>query len=217
MLLLASEDNIKLWRKYESSFKKYFELKVTKDKPYNIKKYLETPIDILFLDDLDQFELQYYKQFKTNEHSFSYVALYGKMIPHRDIETYQTEIVDRIIYTKIDEQFYKWSIISVLRRFWSSYSKPSTIIYKNIIADFIEQKFWTNKKQIELTPKESSILRLLLINKNEYVKKAAIFKQIWGHTDDDTTRTVDQTLFKLKRKMGKDLFVITRNKGVMLK
>ena len=216
VLLLTDLKNRQLWEKYEKDFKKYFKLEIIKDDPSNISKYLDKPIDILFLDNPHKFKLQFYRVFKKNEQSFSYIALYDEMDPSRDSETYQIEIVDRIIYSNIDENLYKWSIISTLRRFWDSYSKPSTIIYKHIVADFIERRFWINKKRVELTPKESSILRILLMNKKEYVKKNFIFKEIWGFKEDNT-RTVDQTLFKLKRKIGSSCFLITRNKGVMLR
>ena len=108
-----------------------------------------------------------------------------------------------------------WQTISILRRYWSTYSKPTTIIYKGIIADFIEKKVFLDGKNINLTNKEFSLLRFFLENKSKYFSKQEIFEKVWKIKDVDITRVLDQILFKLKKKIGSQFFSVSRKMGVI--
>ena len=194
-------EKVKLMAK---DWEKYFEINIILDTPKNLSKYVNSAIDILFLwsEDLNFFKLSYYSILqKTNPH-FKYVAI-KKEVEKTDFEIYKL-LVDDIVYTDI-WKVAKWKSISILRRYWNTFSKPSTIIYKDIIADFVDNNISVNGQQIELTKKESQLLKLFLRNPGIFLDKNDIFKKIWGF-DEDTSRTLDQMIFKLKKKIGKKYF-----------
>lgn len=214
ILVLVKPKVQKLWMKNHGEFNKYFEMEDVVDEPKNITKYLNKPIDILFIDDPKYWENEFYKTWQEKNKSFQYVVFQKEPDPSNDISILKN-LADRIIYTNISQKLLYWEIMSTLRRYWNAYSKPSTIIYRGIIADFIESKFTVNKEEVSLTPKEIAILRMLISNPKRYLDKKEIFKKVWGY-DEDNTRTLDQTLFKLRRKVGKEYFVVTKNKGVKI-
>lgn len=210
-LVKASEH--KRWQELEAEWKRFFDLEHFIDTPDNITKYLRKRVDILFLDDTSKFELSYYRTFKDHSHSFAYLAVRDLPEPEADVEAFK-KLVDRIIYTGISDKYTKWTTISSLRRYWDIYSKPSTIIFKGIIADFVDNKFTINGTEVKLTGKEIDLLRYFLKHRDEFIPKRRLFKDVWGYEEMDSTRTVDQMLFKLKTKIGKEYVTIVRNKGV---
>ena len=104
-----------------------------------------------------------------------------------------------------------------LRRKWDSFSNGSIIIYEDLIVDFVENRVIVNGKNISLTSKELKLLRFFLLNKKTFKTRKEIFKHVWGYDDNDSTRSVDQMIFKLKNKVGKKYFTTSRLKGFMLK
>lgn len=209
-LVKASEHSS--WKELEKEWRRYFDLEHFIDTPENISKYLKKRVDILFLDDISKFDLSYYRTFKDHSQTFAYIAV--KNLPNEaDADAFKL-LVDRIVYTGISPRYLKWTTISSLRRYWDVYSKPSTIIFKDLIADFNENKFTVNGNEIKLTAKEVDLLRFFLKHKEEWIDKAKLFKEVWGYEEIDSTRAVDQMIFKLKSKIGRDYFTTTRNKGI---
>lgn len=61
-------------------------------------------------------------------------------------------------------------------------------------------------RQIRLAPKEFSVLRLLLEADGKVLSRDRLLELIWGHDEgmDIDTRTVDQHVARLRRKLGKE-------------
>lgn len=212
ILSLINGNYQKEWKEMSASWSKYFELEHVVDKPKNVIKHLNDGVDILFMQAPKLFENKFYQDFKKSNPTFTYVVIQNKPSA-KDGEIYK-KLADRIVYKDIDDDYLKWATIASLRRYWATHSKTSVVIHKNIIADFAENKFSINNKNIKLTTKEVDLLRFLLKNINKYLTKDKIFKEVWGYDEEDTTRTVDQMIFKLKKKIGADYFEIKRNKGI---
>ena len=202
----ATSDVTKAWNKY-------FNINTHIDTPGRLKTFIGKKIDLLFLwhENLNNFELRHYEKFKNSSKHFKYVILKPEMNPAEDIEIYK-RLVDDIVYLN-EPNFYKWKSIAILRRFWENSSKDTTIIYKDIIADFIDDSYLVGNQKVELTGKESKLLRLFMKNVGKYIPKEKIFKDIWGF-ENDTSRALEQMMFKLKKKIGKEYFTSSRTEGI---
>lgn len=60
-----------------------------------------------------------------------------------------------------------------------------------------------NGKEIDLTPKESELLNLLIKNKNEVVSRKVILNKIWHYTSAIESRVADVYIGYLRKKLNK--------------
>lgn len=196
----------------EGLWNKYFDVNIILDEPENIKDYFKMPIDILFLwyKKMHHFEFENYGIFQANNERFKYIVLKKHVDVEEDIQIYK-ELADDIVYLD-EKELYVWKSLAILRRFWNTASKDTTIIYKGIIADFIDHKFNVERKDVELTNKEEHLLRIFMCNIGKFIPKARLFKSIWGY-DDDISRSLDQMIFKLRKKIGSNYITTSRTKG----
>lgn len=211
ILILAPEDKKKTFEPLIIEWEKYFDIKVTIDKPSKIDKYKNTSVDLLFLYDNEgkTFELEFYDNFQSANTHFKYVLMKDK---YEDTDyLFYKFLADAIVYIE-SEKDAKWHTVAILRRYWRTYSKPTTVIYKSIIADFIDSKVSVNGENIDLTKKEMKLLKLFMNKIGDFTPKMEIFKQVWGF-EEDTSRTLDQMIFKLKKKIGKEYIHSSRTKG----
>ena len=83
-----------------------------------------------------------------------------------------------------------------------------TYQFGNNIVDFKAQTATTfSKEMIELSKKESMLLKLLIENKNEVVTREKILQSVWGYNVYPTTRTIDNFILSFRKYFEKD----TRN------
>jgi DNA-binding response OmpR family regulator len=70
--------------------------------------------------------------------------------------------------------------------------------------DATKQTLEQNKKTIALTHRESALLDLLLVNKNEVLDRSVILNSIWGNDDFFNGRSMDVFISKLRKKLSND-------------
>lgn len=215
ILSLLNQENSQIFKMLNIVWQKYFNVEQILDEPKNISLYLNRKIDILFIDDANYFQLKFYDRFLSKNKLFKNVVISSKP-SIQDIYDYKMR-TDIKIFTGFGFEYSVWSTIAVLRLYWSFSSNDSTIIYKDIIADFVDNKFFINKKMIELTPMERKVLRYFMTRINKIVTKEEIMQKVWGHTDSFTILSFNQIFFKLKLKIGKHYFTNKRGKGIIFK
>ena len=74
-----------------------------------------------------------------------------------------------------------------------------------------------DKKLIELTATEFSLLELLMRSPGDVVSKEAMVEYLWGNADEIRTRTIDTHIGNLRRKLGKAGVLIETIREVGLK
>lgn len=219
IVTLLTKEKLKKWEYFPQHWDKYFEYEQIYDSPSKLREYVhsENSIDILFLDYkyFDKFFISYYHFLKKKSKAFKYV-LVGTKPSKKDVVAFR-QMADDIVYLDLDQHLVDWKILALLRRHWDFYSKRGVIIYKSILADFIDTVLLVDKEEVELTFKEWRLLRYLLNNIGRWVSREEVFKAVWKINDVDNTRTVDQMIFKLRKKVGKDLFHSNSRKEIMLK
>ena len=77
--------------------------------------------------------------------------------------------------------------------------------FGNNRIDFKAQVATTySREEIELSKKESMLLKLLIENKNEVVTREKILQAVWGYNVFPTTRTIDNFILSFRKYFEKD-------------
>ncbi|WKX02728.1 winged helix-turn-helix domain-containing protein [Candidatus Mycoplasma mahonii] len=201
--------------KAAKEWEKYFQIELIIIEPHEFDSIKKKKIDILFIENnsKDIFKIKYHKMFKDRSHRFNLIAFKKEQL--EDDKNIFKKLYDRIVYTHIEELAIL-DTIAILRRHWNANFKVTTIIYKSIVADFLENKIFVDGTKVSLTSKETSLLKFLLLNKNNYISKNELFRKVWNVNDYDRTRVLDQIIFKLKNKIGRNYFHISRKEGIKI-
>lgn len=178
---------------------------------------VEVP-DIMFIDFEDGYEKIFNWEFYDYCHRKNQIYLQIAVLKEFDQEDYIYFKFgnDEIIYKDDGYDFLKWKLIAILRRSWDSHSKKTIIMCKGMILDNLKNVFYFNGTKIHLTKKELQFMNLLMNNvSGNFISKQKIFADLWNDTGEDCTRVVDQIIFKIKKKVGKQVFEITQ-KGIKI-
>jgi len=77
--------------------------------------------------------------------------------------------------------------------------------FGNNKIDFKAQEaFLENGETVQLSKKESMLLRLLIENKNEVVTREKILQSVWGYNVYPTTRTIDNFILNFRKYFEQD-------------
>lgn len=83
--------------------------------------------------------------------------------------------------------------------FGQSYFDPKNLIYSH------------QEVQQSLTQMEANLLNLLIVNKNELIKRETILETIWGENDYFKGRSLDVFITRLRKYLKNDLLLEIRN------
>src|SRR5262249_33756415 len=71
--------------------------------------------------------------------------------------------------------------------------------------DFRTQRATSGNHQVSLTHREFELLRYLAERRDRVVDRDELLREVWGYLDDTVmTRTVDQTIARLRKKIEPD-------------
>jgi len=85
-----------------------------------------------------------------------------------------------------------------------SKSVPEIYSIGDIEIDFARFKINRDGKEQELTSLETDILRYFVIHRGEVVSRDDLLEKIWGYQSYPTTRTIDNHILKLRKKIEED-------------
>ena len=74
-------------------------------------------------------------------------------------------------------------------------------------------------KALNLTEKETSIIRFLLKKKDEGANKDELLEEVWGYNAKMTTHTLETHIYRLRQKIShldETPFLVTKNNGYMI-
>lgn len=81
----------------------------------------------------------------------------------------------------------------------------NTYSFGNNIIDFKAQEATrSNGEKIQLSKKETMLLKLLIENKNEVVPREKILQSVWGYNVYPTTRTIDNFILNFRKYFEED-------------
>jgi two-component system alkaline phosphatase synthesis response regulator PhoP len=91
-------------------------------------------------------------------------------------------------------------LIDKNKRLLDKSSIGNSYTFGNNIIDFKAQEASTKSGQkIQLSKKETMLLRLLIENKNEVVPREKILQAVWGYNVYPTTRTIDNFILNFRK------------------
>lgn len=212
LTIIENEDMENIWKNSTQNWDEYFNIKADYVKSIDNNTSLNRKYDVIFIEYslLSSLETKLHSKFSK----FRFIVL-KDVFEENDYKILK-QLVDDIIYFQQGETFVKWKSIAELRRFWKTHSKGDLIIYGSLVMDFVKAKVWANGKEIKLTQKENELLQYFYENKGVWLERIKIFKDVWEYDSVtyDFTRTIDQMIFKLKKKIGVDHFETRRLGGV---
>ena len=101
-------------------------------------------------------------------------------------------------------------IRAVLRR-TASPSEPKAEAHREVwhfdglIADFKRFSIQRDDEEFQLSRFEAEILRLLIARRGEVVTRGDLLTKVWGYVHLPTTRTVDNHIARLRKKLERDV------------
>lgn len=81
---------------------------------------------------------------------------------------------------------------------------PEIYIFGNVEIDFAHFKVRRAGKEFDLTSLEMEILKYFIAHKGEVVTRRVLLDKIWGYESYPTTRTIDNHVLKLRKKIEDD-------------
>ncbi len=91
-------------------------------------------------------------------------------------------------------------LLRVKARLADKHNPTSELSAANLKMNLLSRQVFVNEREVELTPKQFEILRLLVANKNNLVTRERCLDTVWGDTEV-TSRNVDSQINYLKRKI----------------
>jgi len=93
---------------------------------------------------------------------------------------------------------------ALLRRLQRQSRTPSTLTFGDVRVDLIKQAAFKGKKPLHLTAKEFAMLRLMAESAGEPISRERFLDIVWDYTAFPTTRTVDNHIASLRRKLQRN-------------
>ena len=81
---------------------------------------------------------------------------------------------------------------------------PEIYSFDDIEIDFAQFKIRRKGKELDLTSLEMDILKYFIVHRGEVVARNDLLDKIWGYESYPTTRTIDNHILKLRKKIEDD-------------
>lgn len=81
---------------------------------------------------------------------------------------------------------------------------PTRLEVADLRVDLLSRRVFRGEKEIELQPREFSLLEYLLRNQGQVVSKVMIMEHIWNYDFDPQTNVVDVLVWRLRSKIDRD-------------
>lgn len=95
-------------------------------------------------------------------------------------------------------------IRAVLRRSTMKPKVPDSFAFENVLIDFKNLQTFVNKKEIKFGNKEFDIMKYFVQNEGEVIHRFDLLNEVWGYDVMPSTRTVDNFILDLRKKLEKD-------------
>jgi DNA-binding response OmpR family regulator len=93
---------------------------------------------------------------------------------------------------------------ALLRRQMSMTTKIDECSFADVHVDFKKQEARKGKKSIEMSAKEFELLKYFVEREGEVISRTQLLDDVWGYEVPPTTRTVDNYILSLRKKIEAD-------------
>ncbi len=95
-------------------------------------------------------------------------------------------------------------IRALLRRKGAIRQEVDEVSFGGVHVDFVRQETKRKGKNMKLTVREYAVLRFLVQHEGEVVTREMLLNKVWGYETFPTTRTVDNYVLSLRKKLESD-------------
>jgi len=95
-------------------------------------------------------------------------------------------------------------IRSLLKRIFIFDLNENLLTFQDLVMNLASYEVMRNHKNIDLTPKEFALLKLLLQNKGRVITRLDIAEKVWDVTFDTGTNVIDVYINFLRKKIDKE-------------
>jgi len=206
MDILIIEDDISILRglKDNLTFEGY-EVHTTTDGMEGFNTAMEKPVDLLLLDimlpGLNGYEIC--RRLKKEKPDLPII-----MITARGSEMDTVAGLDIGADDYISKPFSIPELLArvraVLRRSSTEHTGIESYSFGHVSLDFKKYETTVNHRQVELSSKEYDIMKYFIKHENEVVHRHDLLEKVWGFEITPTTRTVDNYILELRKKLEAD-------------
>jgi DNA-binding response OmpR family regulator len=169
-------------------------------------EYVRKPFSIAILDIMmplkDGFTLL--TEIKEDNHHFPVLLLTSKSLKVDKLKGFRYGADDYIL-KPVDEEELVARINVVLRRIGGTQAKPSTLYQIGAyIFNCKNQTLSINEELIQLSARESDLLKEFCEHKNTLVERRKILKRYWGNNDFFARKSMDVFIYKIRNYLSKD-------------
>lgn len=88
-----------------------------------------------------------------------------------------------------------------LRRRKPHAQQEGSLSFGDLVVDFSRRDVWRNGRPLDLSSREFELLAFLIAHEGETISRDRLLNEVWGYPDLPLTRTVDNFVAKLRRKI----------------
>ena len=93
---------------------------------------------------------------------------------------------------------------AILRRVEGNFKKFEEYKFGDVYVNFIKQEAFKDEKEIKLSTMEFRILQYFISHLGEVITREKLLDEVWGYDAFPTTRTVDNYILALRKKIEDD-------------
>ncbi|UCG60737.1 MAG: response regulator transcription factor [Candidatus Zixiibacteriota bacterium] len=92
-------------------------------------------------------------------------------------------------------------IRAALRRTRAETSIAETYSFGNVVMDFKQYRTLVNNEEVHLSAREYEIMKFFIEHAGDVVPRSVLLDEVWGYESYPTTRTVDNHILDLRKKL----------------
>ncbi len=157
----------------------------------------DTSIDIIICSDI---ELVSFIEYESLDNLCKYIAKKGVSVLVIADKYSETDELNALKLGCFDYQLRTAPIKSIAQRIRNRLTETS--YRKRLYFDNATDSVYADGKLVKFTKRETAVLKLLLINKNNIVSKEIILQKIWGADFKGNIRVIDTVIKQLRKKLS---------------
>ncbi len=204
--LLIIEDDLAIAKALEASFEEeHYKIVTATDGIDGFQKAMDPEIDLIILDLM--------LPGKNGKDVCHDLRKEGITTPILILSSKQDEI-DKVLLLELGADDYvtkppgirelQARVKALLRRTSVLTQKLNAFAFGNMTIDFKRLEAYKNSEPVKLSSKEFEVIRFFIEHEGEVVSRDQLLNEVWGYDIFPTTRTVDNLILNLRKKIEDD-------------
>lgn len=185
---------------------KGFEVAIAYNGDQALKKYESEEPDLILLDwsmpDISGIDVL--KRIRENQNFVPVVMITGKSAKEDIVEGLAAGADDYITKPFNWEELMARVNAAIRRAQQPNASHPKRIRFGKVILDAKTHRAWLEDKELNLSPREYSMLELFMQNPKRIYSRDELIEKVWGLDFDGDSKTVDVHICWLRQKIEED-------------